>query len=181
MEILMVRHGETDWNVAKKLQGKTDIELNENGIKQAMIVAESLKEEKIDVIIASPLKRTRKTAEIIGKKIGCKVIYNEGLIERNCGEFEGKKGEDFDRVAFWSYKRNLKYERAEGVRDFFDRIFETLDEITNEYKGKRVLIVSHGGVSLPVNCYFNGIPDEDNILYMGGLKNCEVARYKKED
>ena len=55
MEILMVRHGQTDWNVEKKVQGKADIELNENGIEQAKITSEKLKDRKIDVIISSPL------------------------------------------------------------------------------------------------------------------------------
>lgn len=181
MKILLVRHGETNWNVKRKMQGKTDIELNENGKNQAKAISNKIKDENIDVIICSTLKRASKTAQIINEEIGCEIIYDDRLVERGCGIYEGKHPEEFDKVEFWSYKRNVKIEGAECVRDFFDRVFKALDDIIDKYKGKKVLIVAHGGVSLPVNCYFNGIPDRDNILDMGGMHNCEIARYKIED
>ena len=64
-EILLIRHGETEWNAAGLFRGRADIALNENGIRQAELLAEYLSEKKIDVIYASPLERARKTAEII--------------------------------------------------------------------------------------------------------------------
>ena len=91
MAILMIRHGETDWNVAKKVQGKADIPLNENGIEQAKTARQKLKNEKIDIIICSPLKRARQTAEIINAEIQCPILYEEGITERDFGEFEGKQ------------------------------------------------------------------------------------------
>ena len=68
MKIYVIRHGQTDWNVAGKCQGRTDIELNETGIEQAKQAKEQLKNYNIDQIICSPLKRTRKTAEIINER-----------------------------------------------------------------------------------------------------------------
>ena len=65
MAVLMTRHGQTDQNVEKRVQGKADIELNATGIEQAKITSEKLKDEKIDIIISSPLKRAKQTAEII--------------------------------------------------------------------------------------------------------------------
>ena len=65
MEILLVRHGQTEWNLLTKVQGKADVELNEQGIKQAEETRNYLKNEKIDLILCSPLKRTMQTAEII--------------------------------------------------------------------------------------------------------------------
>lgn len=67
MEILLTRHGQTEWNLLKKVQGKADIELNEKGIKQAEETRDSLKNEKIDLILCSPLKRAIQTAEIINQ------------------------------------------------------------------------------------------------------------------
>lgn len=176
MAILMVRHGETDWNVQKKGKGKADIPLNENGIEQAKIVSQKLKEEKIDIIICSPLKRAKQTAEIINKEIHCPILYEEGISERDFGEFEGKQPTQFDCEAFWSYKKNMNYERAENIRNFFQRVYQTLDDVIRQYPEKNVLIVSHGGVSVPIYCYFNGVPDDDNLMDLG-LHNCEVAKY----
>lgn len=179
MAVLMTRHGQTDWNVEKRVQGKADIELNATGIEQAKITSEKLKDEKIDIIIFSPLKRAKQTAEIINQTLNCPIIYEDGISERDFGEFEGKQGTDFDFEGFWSYKKNLQYDKAENIRDFFERIYSTLDGMTEKYKGKNILIVSHGGVSIPVNCYFNGIPDKDNLVFLG-LRNCEVVKYSKK-
>lgn len=65
MEILLTRHGQTDWNLLKKVQGKADIELNEKGIQQAETTRDFLKEERIDLILCSPLKRAIQTAETL--------------------------------------------------------------------------------------------------------------------
>lgn len=108
MTIFIVRHGETDWNVQKKVQGKTDIELNKRGIEQAQIISQKLKNETIDMIISSPLKRTKQTAEIIAKVIDCPIFYEEGLIERSFGDFEGWKTNEFDYKGFNSYQANKR-------------------------------------------------------------------------
>lgn len=77
---------------------------------------------------------------------------------------------------FWSYYKNFKYQKAENIKDFFSRIYSKLDEIKSEYRNINVLLVTHGGISIPVNCYFNGFPTEDNLLSLV-LNNCEVASY----
>ena len=89
MKIYVIRHGQTNWNKERKIQGHTDIELNEEGIKQAEKAYEDIRKLKIDMVICSPLKRTRKTAEIITKDRNCPIIYDESLIERGFGMLEG--------------------------------------------------------------------------------------------
>ncbi len=133
MEILLTRHGQTEWNLLKKVQGKADIELNEKGIEQAEKTKYLLKEERLDLILCSPLKRAKQTAEIInqGRDIG--MIIDERIQERDFGEFEGMLTTDFDFNAFWSYKQNLKYDKAENIKDFFRRVYDFLDSIKNEY------------------------------------------------
>ncbi len=177
MEILLTRHGKTLWNSLGKVQGRADIGLSKDGIEQATKTALSLKDEKIDLIICSPLLRAKQTAKIINKNRNIPIIYDEGVIERDFGELEGKNKEEFDFPGFWSYKKNFKYEKAENIKDFFERVYSFLDRIKEEYKDKRVLIVAHGGISIPVNCYFNGIPEDDNLLKLV-LGNCEVAKYE---
>lgn len=109
MEILLTRHGQTEWNLLKKVQGRADIELNKKGIQQAEETRDFLKNEKIDLILCSPLKRALQTAEIINQGRNIRMIIDERVSERDFGEFEGMPNTDFDFNAFWSYKQNLKY------------------------------------------------------------------------
>lgn len=176
MEILLTRHGQTEWNLLKKVQGKADIELNEKGIEQAETIRVSLKEERIDLILCSPLKRAIQTAEIINQGKNIRMIIDERLSERDFGEFEGMFKKDFNYNAFWSYKQNLKYDEAENITEFFRRVYDFLDSVKKEYEGKRVLIVAHAGVSIPVKCYFEGIPNQECLSSLH-LENCEVVKY----
>lgn len=129
MEILLTRHGQTEWNVLGKVQGRADIELNANGIQQAEQTGKSLENEMIDLIICSPLKRAKQTAEIICKNRNIPIIYDEGVIERDFGEFECINKKEFDFDGYWSYKQNNKYKRAENIKDFFYRVYEFLEKI----------------------------------------------------
>ena len=180
MEILITRHGQTEWNVLGKVQGRADIELNENGIKQAEETGKILENEKIDLIICSPLKRAIQTAQMINKDRNIPIIYDDAVIERDFGEFEGINKKDFDFEGYWSYKQNNQYERAENIKVFFNRVFDFLNKLREKYNNKRILIVAHGGISIPVDCYFNGIPEDDNLLKLV-LGNCEVAKYQYND
>ena len=177
MEILITRHGQTEWNVIGKVQGKADIELNDTGIKQAEETAKILENEKIDLIICSPLKRAKQTADIINKNRNIPIIYDNEIAERDFGEFEGINKADFDYDGFWSYKKDLHFNSAENIKDFYNRVYKFLNKIKENYPNKRILIVAHGGISIPVNCYFYGIPEDDDLLKLC-LKNCEVAKYE---
>lgn len=174
MKIYATRHGQTDWNVQGKTQGRTDIELNEVGIKQAKQTKEELKNVDIDLIICSPLKRAKQTAEIINEGRNIQIIFDNQIIERNFGEFEGKKIK-FDE--FWDYNAHPRYQRAETIQEIISRISNFLDKIKEEYKDKNVLLVTHGGVSIAINCYFKGIP-EDGKLINYCLHNCEVQEFE---
>ena len=176
MEILLTRHGQTEWNFLKKVQGKADIKLNEKGIEQAQNVKDKLKNEKIDLILCSPLIRAVETANIINESRNIPILIEEKLSERDFGEFEGMPNTEFDFEAFWSYKQNIQYKKAENIREFFKRVYKFLDDIHLKYKDKRILLVAHGGISIPFYCYFNGIPNKDTLLGLA-LENCEIAKY----
>lgn len=179
MSLFVVRHGRTDWNDLEKVQGTADIPLNDTGISQANETKELLKNEDIDIIISSPLIRTKQTASIINSERNVKIIYDDRIKERDFGEFEGLDKKMFSFKDFWTYSKNLKFEKAENIQGFFKRIFDFLDYVKENYKDKNVLIVIHGGVSVAVNSYFNGLPSE-NEPTKGALKNCEVRKYEFE-
>ena len=161
MKIYFVRHGKTELNKLKKMQGVLDIPLNEEGIEQTYKTKELTDKIEFDCAICSPLIRTKQTLDIILEGRNIPVIYDERIIERNYGEFEGTtKNVDFDYDEFWNYTKNVKYKKAENIRDFFERIYGFLDDLkTKNYK--RVLIVAHGGVSRPFDCYFNGMMSDE--------------------
>lgn len=83
MKIIVIRHGQTYWNAFGKLQGQTDIELNDVGMQQAEKTGKLIKNENIDLIITSPLKRAKKTAELINKNFKVPIIEDNRLIERD--------------------------------------------------------------------------------------------------
>lgn len=178
MKLLLTRHGQTDWNVELKIQGMTDIELNETGIKQAEKTREKLKNEKIDVIIASPLKRARRTAEIIAEGRDIPLIIDKEIQERCFGKFEGKTPKEFDFDEIWNYKLNKQYEDAESTGELFERIQGFLEKIKENYENKTVLVVTHGGVTIPIRATLEGIPEGMEVLRGLGIDNCEVKEYE---
>ena len=178
--LYVIRHGQTDWNLEKRTQGSIETELNDNGINQALDVKNKLLDTKIDVILCSPRKRCKATAEIINKDRNITIIEVESLRERGFGEFEGKmKDIDFNWEDFWNWEKNKKYLQAENIRDFFERIAVTMEKIKEEYIGKNVLIVTHSGVCAMIYCYFNNLKP-DGKLKVPGIKNCELVSYDFE-
>lgn len=175
-KLYIVRHGQTDWNVKKLLQGKTDIELNEDGIKQAKELTKVIDLDKIDICICSPLKRTRKTAElIVGNKLP--IIYDELLLERGFGNYEGKTI-IFDLIEKqWDYKLNDASENIESIQDCLKRANEFLDKINNTYQNKNILVISHG--SFIKTLHFNLIGYDENTDFLSfNPKNAVVYEYE---
>ncbi|MGD2033823.1 MAG: histidine phosphatase family protein [Bacteroidales bacterium] len=150
--VTIIRHGETEWNVALRLQGIQDSPLTPEGIKQAGQLAESLRQEKFDVMISSDLGRAVRTAEIIAAKTRLEIIRDSALRERNFGVMEGMTREEaFKKYpeVFSSYskrKETYKIKNGESLVAFNKRVREGLDRILHTYPDKNILIVSHGGV-----------------------------------
>ena len=177
MRVLIIRHGQTDWNKQSLLQGTKDIPLNEAGIKQAEEVREALKNENIDVVFCSPLIRTRKTAEVILEGRDIPVIYDERIVERCFGAAEGKSTAEIDFNATWIPGQPPMYEGMETFEMLLDRISGFFDDIYEKYKDKTVLVVTHGGVSIVCGYYFCGPPKTDRSEYF--CQNCVVKEYNK--
>ncbi|MGN7477784.1 histidine phosphatase family protein [Solibacillus silvestris] len=144
MEICLVRHGETDWNKVGKLQGHTDIELNENGVAQAEICANFLKDKSYVLVMTSPLKRAKQTAQIIAHKSMLPIVEAPLFIERNYGDAEGMNYEE--RLAKFP---DLVYPNEESRDALIARVMEGLNQIIQYQNAKKVILVAHGAV---INC-----------------------------
>ncbi len=177
MKLLLVRHGKTNWNKEKKAAGLTDIELNEEGIKQAEELKEKLKDINIDIIISSPLKRAIKTAEIINEYHNLDIIIDEQVIERNLGIYEGQPNEQpiFNEIRY--YTKNVPVKEGEDCKTYTKKVFDCLDRIIKKYEDstKTILIVSHGFFLRSANWYFNGLPTEPEEVIR--IKNCQIDEY----
>ena len=173
MKLYVIRHGQTDWNVKEKCQGRTDIELNNTGIKQAQNAKEQLKKYKIDLIICSPLKRTRKTAEIINENKQVETIIDDRIRERELGEFEGHDITEEIENKIWDYNLNYKISGGESLYDFEKRILDFFKDIKQKYSDKNVLIVAHGGIAKVIKAYIYGMPESKNLSEIK-MKNCEI-------
>ena len=181
MEIYVVRHGQTDYNVKKVFQGHIDIPLNETGKKQAQETASKFRNIDADMILVSPLQRALQTAQPISQITGVPITIEERLIERSFGDMEGHQNrEDWNIKMMLDYEKNYDIENIEPIQSLFKRVFYFLDEITEQYKDKKVVLVTHGAVSQPIECYFNGMPSIVDFEHLEPLKlkNCEVRKYE---
>lgn len=177
--IYTTRHGQTEWNALKKVMGNVDIPLNKIGIEQAKAAKNNLKNLKIDLIICSPLLRTKQTAEIFNEELNVPIIFDNRILERSFGEMEGLSINDFDFEGFWDYYKNNKYLKAENIQEFFKRVYNAIEDYKEKYKNKNILLVTHGGVNLAINCFYKKeIPHDTLLKSVPIMKNCELFEYK---
>ena len=146
--IYITRHGQSQWNVEKKVQGVTDTPLTQQGIEQAHALALKLKEEKIhvDEILYSPLSRAADTARIIAEENKLPLTLEPRLIEQNFGEYEGHE---------WTKHPGVFHEVKKQFKTF--------------------LLVSHGGVVRMFHSYFFSESNEDFVST--SIENCEIRKY----
>ena len=133
--LLLVRHGETDWNAEGRLQGHTDRPLSDYGRRQAQALAEELADEPLDALYASDLARARETAEIVGARLGLPVVLEPDLREKNWGTWEGLTPTERAEVEFVGESTEQHEERTLGA----------LRRIAERHPGGRILVVTHGG------------------------------------
>ncbi len=175
MNIYVIRHGRTNNNDLGLFNGRTDEDINETGIEQAQKVKDKLNNINIELIICSPMKRARHTAEIINRN-NIPIIYDDRLIERDTGEITLKPYQMVDREKYWNFY-STKYKNVETVDELLKRVYSSLDDIIKNYKDKNILIVTHNGVARAIYTYFNGMPKDGKIWKLGTQKNCEIKKY----
>lgn len=187
MTLYFVRHGETDWNVKKKIQGKTDIPLNANGVSQARALASWLKENSLKVkrVYTSPQLRAAETARIVSDALEIECIVQGGLREMDLGEWEGM---DWNTVAelyqerydYWNtHRRHTRTPQGESYDDVLGRTLKTLKYIL-EQETQDVLVVTHSAVLMALRCYLANRPFEDMVPYFK-TKNTGIVEVESEE
>ena len=161
-KVIMVRHGETEWNVLCKFLGSVDMPLNEKGRRQAGYAKEALKDELIDVAYSSPMKRAYETGEIILTGRDMKIITDEGLREIGCGKWEGLNGDELEKlypgqIYLWGNRpEECRIEEGDTFQEVSDRIVDAFWRIVNANRGKTILITSHMLCLTLLMIYFQG-------------------------
>jgi uncharacterized phosphatase len=139
----LVRHGETDWNRERRIQGSTDIPLNETGRSQAAATGALLAGRQWSRIVASPLSRAAETAAIIAEAVGLGgPELDPALVERNYGDAEGLTGAELDAL----YPDGAAVPGRESREAVGERVVAALHRIAAAHPGEGVIIVAHGGV-----------------------------------
>jgi broad specificity phosphatase PhoE len=163
MNLILVRHGETEWNRVGICQGFADIELNENGRKQIKELAKSLKDEAISAIYSSDLKRALDTARAIAEYHNLPVKIEPDLREMNQGDFEGltfvEIRERYGHILRkWKENaENLRLPGGESLKEVQQRAWRAIERIYNMHKEETVVAVSHNFTIITLLCKFMGL------------------------
>lgn len=150
LRVYLARHGQTDWNARHRLQGGTDVPLNDTGRAQARRLAGRLRGLRLDGVFSSALSRSRETAEIVAG--GTRVESLPGLNEQSLGEFEGKILDGSDPEMEETFRQRASdpdddLGGGESESRFRARIHETLESIVRRHPDGAILIVGHGGTN----------------------------------
>lgn len=189
MNLYIVRHGQTDWNKAVRLQGRSDIPLNEYGRELARKTGEGLKNVSFDLAFTSPLSRARETAELILKGKDVELIEDERIVEISFGKYEGRSWgeehfnipEDF-QLFFTAPDRYEAQEDAENIRELAARTGEFMQELISnpEYADKNILVSTHGAALCGMLAYVDQTPLSK--FWRGEVpKNCSVNLVEVRD
>lgn len=156
-QIIFIRHGETDWNRIKRIQGHIDIPLAQSGIDQAQQLGSRFADEarsgaRLDAVWSSDLMRAQQTAQPVAQTLQIPVQLAAGLRERNYGAFQGHDSDEIaarfpDEYAHWQ-TRDPGFAPPEGEshRAFYHRILHALEPLIEAHRGGRIAVVTHGGV-----------------------------------
>jgi len=181
-EIILVRHGETEWNVQEIFRGRLDIELNETGIKQAKLLGESLSKIKIEAIYSSPLKRALETAEAIASHHDIKIA--PGLIDFDFGKWQGLPHQEIkDRykelyTEWLNSPDKVTMPEGESLNDVRKRALNVVDEVIAKHEGT-VILVSHRVVNKVLICALLGL--DNSHFWNIRLDTCGITAFTYEN
>lgn len=150
--ICFIRHGETDWNVTKHIQGQTDIALNETGHAQALAMAFNAAHFNFSAIYSSDLSRAYNTAQMVATRRGLEVITMPHLRERHYGIFQGLTADEGARrypEAYAHYKArdpDYDFETGESLNNLAGRVSVAIAMLTSHHSGQMIAAISHAGV-----------------------------------
>lgn len=180
--LYIMRHGKTDWNTSNRLQGRTDIPLNDEGRRMAEHAREEYRDISFDICFTSPLRRASETAEIVLHDRNIPIIRDERLREMSFGIWEGVENSFLlpDCPVNVLFRAPEEYivpvEEGESFDELFTRTGDFLREEINPRlrEGKDILIVGHGAMNCAIICQIRGLPLAD--FWSAGIENCKLMR-----
>ncbi len=185
VNIILIRHGETDWNTEQVFRGRIDVPLNQVGLSQAEAVGRSLRDSDIDALYSSPLTRAFETAHMLAKGRNLKIVSEEGFIDINFGLWQGishqKVKEDFkDLYGQWiSEPHEVTFPQGESLEKVKIRSKKALDTIVKNNPGRTVAIVSHRVVNKVLLCTVLGL----DLTHFWNIRQdtCAVNRFEYKE
>lgn len=178
--LYIMRHGRTDWNERRKIQGRTDIHLNEDGRKMAREAALRYADIHIDRIYCSTLSRAVETAKLFVGERDIPIIYDERLVEMSFGIYEGTE-KSFEitgcpiNALFYDPAHYVAVEEGESMEELYARTGAFLDDIMPLVEdGMDILIIGHGALNRSIINRIRNIPLED--FWSGSIENCQMER-----
>jgi 2,3-bisphosphoglycerate-dependent phosphoglycerate mutase len=188
---IVVRHGETQWNVESRVQGQRDSALTIAGIAQAEAIALRLAGERFDVLVSSDLGRALETARRIAARCGHAIVREPRLRERRFGVGEGLTYDDIGREYPDAFSRTRETDPdfvipgGESRRAFHERVTAAFEALEREHAGRSVAVVTHGGVLATLYRFIHGIavatPHKVPITNASfNLVACDAGRWSVE-
>jgi broad specificity phosphatase PhoE len=184
LEIILARHGETDWNVAEVFRGRIDVALNETGVKQAELLGRYLSEVKIDAVYSSPLTRALKTAEAIAGYQALEVNIVHGLIDFDYGEWQGLSHQEVknrygELYAEWlSHPEKVRMLEGETLEDVRKRAMVVVKDVIKRRDSAVVVLVSHRVVNKILICALLGL--DNSHFWNIKLDTCGISSFSYE-
>jgi broad specificity phosphatase PhoE len=182
--IMLIRHGDTDWNVEEIFRGRADIDLNETGIKQAELLAKYLEEVPLEAVYSSPLKRALKTAEIIANLHGVDVTPSQELMDFDYGDWQGLSNEVVKDKYKNLYEKWLttphlvKMPKGESLDDVRKRAVSLVNQVTTRHQGI-VALVSHRVILKVIICALLGL--DNSHFWNIKVDTCGITTFVCKD
>lgn len=186
--VYLTRHGQTEWNLERRLQGRGNSPLTEAGIERAKELRDRIKDIHIDYIYSSPIERALDTANIIKGDKSIEVITDDGLMEMCFGDYEGRKTDEvmaenpewnIDLIMHGDVK--LCAPNGENLESVRARVAETMDRIIEKKRGKSILIVTHGITLKALMYYFKDEEVNNEVMGQATLTKINVDENNEFD
>jgi len=161
--IILVRHGQTEWNRQERFRGWVDIDLDETGLRQAEVAAPRIAQWEVAAIYSSPLRRAMATAQIIASRLGLPVVPLEGVTDMNFGIWQGlsigEVKENYPELLdLWRYSpHRLEIPQGESLEDVRKRAVATIDDLAERHESSIIALVTHRVVCKVLLCHLLGL------------------------
>lgn len=182
VKVILIRHGETDWNKQQVFRGRIDVALNEVGLAQAKAVVTSLKDVQIDAIYSSPLSRALETAKILAGNRNIEVMLEEGFIDIDFGKWQGLshqkvKEKHKDLYEMWlAEPQMVTFPEGENLQKVLTRSMKALEKVIKNHPGETVAVVSHRVSNKVLLCSVLGL-DLSHFWYIK-QDTCAINRFE---